>query len=1050
MQETSRSLVLGLDIGSSSVGWALVRCDEQGRAQVVDGGVRVFPWAIEEDTLKSRNLERRAARQRRRQLERRARRRWKVARLLHRYGFLPPWPSDARIHGFHRDPQWGPLLAKDPYELRAKALDQRLEPWEFGRVMFHLAHRRGFSGLCAARDDEELTQIRKEIGQLEEEMKQTGARTLGEYLARLDPRERRRRARHTSRDWYRDEFEMIVDRQRELGLPLTDDMIKSLRRAIFHQRPLKVVPSAIGKCPLVKGRRRAPWGLLEAQEFRYLQTLNNLRVTLPNGVQRPLTPQERERVIQRLETVEELTFNALRKLLFGDQCKRVRSGHGREFQRLPSLLPLIAGQDTSETAPRDSVSVTAEGAEEWQPGWDLDSVRFNLQEGGRDCIEGNVTATRIRKAIGTKWDQATPEVRRAIVELLLGVEHTNVRKNVALRRTAWGLDEAEAERLSEVTLEGGRCRFSSTALRRLLPHLRQGLSLYEAIQREFPEHGEAAALDRVPPLGEEITNPLVRRALSETRRIVNAILKTYGKPDQIHIELARDLRRPLKAVRDMIWQMRERERERKEAAEKLREFGISEPTSRDIEKYLLWKECNARCPYTGLQIAMEQLFGPHPRFDIEHIIPWSRCLDDSFANKTLCEVEHNRQRKRNRMPTEAYDADELQAILARVREFTGPFAKQKLDRFQLTVPPELELVHRGDQLHATAHAARVAAQQLARLYPQEERTRRILVSSGRATAWLRVAWELNRLLGLADEKNRADHRHHLIDAVVVALTTPAIVKQLTEAAKRSLRPRTFVDMPVPEGLVDSLKERLEQVVVSHRVERKVQGQLHEETFYGLIRSPETGEVKAVVRKPIDSLSLNEAENIVDRRIREIVLEACEGKAPKDVFKDPTRIPMVRFGNREVRLRRVRIYVEGDPVELRPGDPRRAFSGSNHHVEVFNCHRGWRCEVVSRWEAMRRLRLGERVVRRQDEHGCPLVCSLARGDLVRLNWKGTTLIAVVQKFSERDYVFRAHNDGRMDKDIKQDRIRITSDRGLQKALIQKLSVDVLGRYHVSRE
>ena len=1026
-----------------------MRQDEHGTVHIVDSGVRVFPWTIEEDTLKSRNIERRTARHRRRQLERRARRRRVLARLLHHYGFLPPWPADWRTFDFHRDPAWGPLLAKDPYELRAKALDQLLEPWEFGQVIYHLAHRRGFAGFRKVRDDEELGNIRREIEQLDQEIKRSGARTLGEYLAQLDPRERRRRGRHTSRDWYRAEFELIVATQQRLGLPLTPDMVRTLRRAIFHPRPLKVVPSAIGRCPLVRGRRRAPQGLREAQEFRYLQNLANLRIILPNGVQRGLTPPERKTVIQHLEQVEEMTFNELRKLLFADRVESARSRSQTAPERSHTPAAVTADGRTPAAMPVDTTVPST--MEQWNPGWKLQDIRFNLEEGEREEIEGNVTAARIRKAIGAKWDPATPDIRRAMVEMWIGIEDEDVCKQVALRQTEWGLTESEAEALSQVAFEGGRCRFSSTALRRLLPHLRQGRSLYDAIQQEFPEHGEQVALDEVPPLGEEIPNPLVRRALSETRRIVNAILTTYGKPSEIHIELARDLRRPLCEVREMIKQMRKREKMRREAERKLcEEHGIRKPTAREIEKYLLWKECNARCPYTNQDIRAEALFGSHPRFDVEHIIPWSRCLDDSFANKTLCEAKHNREQKRNRMPTEAYSREALEQIWERVRRFQGDYAAEKLRRFQMDPPPELHLIHRGDQLHATAYAARVAARELARLYPNQERAHRIWVSSGRATACLRDAWQLNQLLGRKDEKNRADHRHHMVDAVVVALTTPKIVQDLTHAAQNAVRARRFQGMEPPSGLHEALRQRLEKVIVSHRVERKVQGPLHEETFYGLIRSPETGEIRPVVRKRIDTLTLNEVKNIVDPNIRQIVLERCGEKDPKTVFKDPQQIPWLDFGSKRVRLRRVRIYVNQEPIEIGQNPPRRCFTGSNHHLEIFDCRGQWRCEVVSRWEAMRRLRAGEPVVRRQDAHGCPLVFSLARGDTVELKWKSGTLIAVVQKFSERDYTFRAHDDGRMDKEIREDRIRIRSDRRLQEVLVRKLSVDVLGRAYVSRE
>jgi CRISPR-associated endonuclease Csn1 len=71
-------------------------------------------------------------------------------------------------------------------------------------------------------------------------------------------------------------------------------------------------------------------------------------------------------------------------------------------------------------------------------------------------------------------------------------------------------------------------------------------------------------------------------------------------------------------------------------------LGINSPSGNDIVKYLLAKECEMICPYTGRSISRNGLFGTNPEFEIEHIIPLSISLDDSFVNKTLCFCEENR------------------------------------------------------------------------------------------------------------------------------------------------------------------------------------------------------------------------------------------------------------------------------------------------------------------------------------------------------------------------------------------------------------------------
>lgn len=994
--------VLGLDIGSSSVGWALIRTESDGGMHIMGAGVRVFPMGVDENTLESRNTERRTARARRRLLDRRKRRLMVVARLLQRHGFLPKGKPN------HDEPLWKDVLHINPYEARAAALDRKLEPFEFGRAVYHIAHRRGF---CSARkhplSDEEAGIVLTAIKQLNDEIQQAGSRTLGEYLYKLNPHDQRLRERYTDRQQYQYEFRTICEKQMQFGFPLTEQVRDALFKAIFFQRKPKWNRNTIGRCRFEKKRLRAIAAWPECQEFRILQTVNNLRIVTLDGGSRELTPNERFLLIGKLMNVDSLTFPEIRKLL---------------------NLPRGTG--------------------------------FNLQEGDNKELPGHTTNARIRSVIGTKWDNACQETRNAIVEALVSIEDPDVIKALALRK-GWANNESEAEGLADVSLELHRMDLSRRAIQRLLPLLRDGKSYTEAVNSVYPEQGDAQEHDRLPPV-ENVRNPIVQRALKETRRVMNAIVRRWGVPGQIHIELARDLKQSREKRKAMIKRMRERESLRCKAAQKImEEVHIKNPTRRDIEKALLWEECRGRCPYTGEHISFSDLFGDAPQYDIEHIIPWSRSLDDSFANKTLCKVQENRSRKRDKTPFEAYGNDKVryEEILGHVRKFIGGYRDEKLRRFTLQTPegPESALpIFTGAQLHATAHAARYAASYLGLLYPANERKSRIQVSAGRTTAYLRRAWDLNKLLGLANKKNRSDHRHHALDALVVALTTPTIVRKLTDAAQNATRPGTFLGFDPPTNLVQQAENMLKHITVSHRVNRRVNGQLHEETFYGMITL--NGQPCAVVRKRLDALSSNDIAKIVDPAIQSIIRNVLQGADPKKVFQDPARWPVYTTKQgRKMRIRRVRVKVDGTPIDLVPGDKqRRVFTGGNHHLEVFQVpsKKGktkWVCAIVSRLEAMKRARDGQPVVPRTDDHGNPLLFSLAIGDTVKLQWRGNSIIAVVQKLSAKEFVFREHNDGRRAVDIPlKERIRIVSAKGLEKCRCEKLAVDPLGTYHVAHD
>jgi CRISPR-associated endonuclease Csn1 len=175
----------------------------------------------------------------------------------------------------------------------------------------------------------------------------------------------------------------------------------------------------------------------------------------------------------------------------------------------------------------------------------------------------------------------------------------------------------------------------------------------------------------------EIRNPAVTRSLTELRKVVNAIIRQHGKPAQIRIELARDLKRSKKERQKLSDRNRDNEEAREKVKKKiLEEAGLASPSGTDIRKALLHEECNGICPYTGNPIPFRSLFGQESQFDIEHIIPFDRCFDNSFANLTLCESQESHHVKGKKTPWEAYHGDpaKYEEILDRVKRFHSPSA----------------------------------------------------------------------------------------------------------------------------------------------------------------------------------------------------------------------------------------------------------------------------------------------------------------------------------------------------------------------------------------
>jgi CRISPR-associated endonuclease Csn1 len=973
MSSASRAdqCVLGLDIGPNSIGWALVAAENERPSGLVAAGVRVFDAGVEGDIQSgrdaSRGVARREARSRRRQLERRRRRLNRLAHVLQAAGLLPPGkveaPADLLVFFDQLDRDLFPAHPAGTeahvqlYRLRARALDEKMQPYEIGRAIYHLAQRRGFKSnklvraALAAEEEKEDGKVKDAIKHLAQDMRESGARTLGEYLSSLDPSEQRIRGRWLGRAMLEEEFAQIwtgqVAHYPEL---LTEDLRRRIYEVIFFQRPLKLQRHLIGHCDLERGRQRARLCLLAAQRFRLLQKVNDLEVITPQGEILGLTPAQRATLLDVLESQGDLKFGAVRKLV----------GLSRYH-------------------------------------------KFNLEREGDDRIIGNRTAAKLARVFGPRWASLSGAERDRVVD-----DVRSITKTAALVRrgkNAWGLDDDAAGQLAEVTLEAGYCNLSRQALAKVLPLMEGGMQYATARKQVYGEAPSPEPHDRVPPLRDEVEprNPAVERALSETRRVVNAVVARYGKPGRIRIELARDLRKNRKQRQAIHQRNRDNQSAREQAAKAIiQRAGIPRPTRRDIQKYLLAQECGWRCPYTGREIAFEALFGDSPQFDIEHIIPFHRCFDDSFFNKTLCEVNFNRQVKRDRTPWEACaDTPNWPAILERVGNFIGDARAEKLKKFKLTTA-ELETIDdfASRQLNDTRYASRLARQFLGALYgagamgvdPQGKL--RLEAARGQVTSVLRNAWKLNVILG-GGEKTRDDHRQHAIDAVVVALTDPATVKRLSDASARDYLHRGAARMEAPwTGFLDEVREAIESMVVSHRLSRPIKAALHQETHYSKVHPDRDGKPHVHVRKPLEKLSQHEVGAIVDPAVAVAVrakLDELGIKDPSQAFKRRDNHPALKAKDgRDILIHKARIRVAQSVACVGAGPrERRVALASNHHIEIIETtdRKGaprWQGVVVSTFEAARRLRDGEPIVQRDHGEGKRFLFSLAGGDIIELD------------------------------------------------------------------
>ncbi len=516
----------------------------------------------------------------------------------------------------------------------------------------------------------------------------------------------------------------------------------------------------------------------------------------------------------------------------------------------------------------------------------IDSIAFNLERGNRKALKGMPTdyALAKKELFGPAWHEFSESKKNKIVRELIDVKDEELPALAA----KWGLPAESVECLGAVDFPDGYAALSRVALEKLVPHMVRGLlymtddetpcALTEAgyLRPDKRERKVLAELGEPP----EIANPVVRQAMFEFRKLVNAIIREHGKPARIHIELARNATMSSEERQKASKRRQENEKLRDEAAEMIRSAGIR--VSRDgIDRVILWREQGANCVYSGRAISLTQLL--QGEVDIDHILPRSRCLDDSMANKVVAFRELNHL-KGNRTPREWLESEPERYNQVLLQAAGLAYAKRK--RF---AQKELELdkfVLR--QLNDTRYIAREAARYLRTIVDEPHH---VLCPKGSHTAELRRHWGLNTVLReLADspgwsaesdlrdgEKDRSDHRHHTIDALVVALTDQSRLQQLARIQREGGTETTGEVLPEPWPHFRSLVVgALQQICVSHRVQRRVSGALHEETIYGPIRRRDVhGELVAkpdefAVRKPLEALTISMVHNIRDKAIRALV------------------------------------------------------------------------------------------------------------------------------------------------------------------------------------
>lgn len=1053
---------LGIDIGETSIGWFILQLDKKLEiCDIVDGGVYIFPDGREAKSREPLSVSRRTARGIRRNLDRKNNRKRRLIRLLEETGIWPDGIAEQKK-----------LEALDPFVLRQKAVNEKISLPELGRVLFHLNQRRGFkSNRKSDGKESESGKIKLAVQALETQLAEQGCRTYGEYLCRRHEKRISTKVRpmadskgyefYPTREMAEHEFDLIMSRQQQYHPELTSEITESLRDVIFFQRSLR--PQAVGKCELEPQENRAPvWHPL-FQRFRILQEVNNLDLVKSTPDEIGLTVEQKKKILLMLQEGTGLNKQGL--LL---------------FTKIKSKLNIPTKR------------------------------KFNLQSDKRIGLQGDWAAWKLSddNCLGKGWFKMSPGRQVELLELLHNAEDDGKLKQDLI--DLFGLNEEQAENVAKLNLPEGYASLSLKAIKNILPYLEQGnvyseactLAGYNHSDRRTGEiydylpyygrilksaviggrfEGEEPDVDEDIGLQEvyfgKINNPTVHVGLNQLRKVVNEIISRYGKPQQVVVELARELKLGVEGVRKLEKRQKENQKDNEKIAEELERAGQPN-TYQNRMMYKIWERLAENpsqrcCPFSGRPISVSDLFSG--AFEIEHLIPFSRSFDDSINNKVISSRDANRF-KAERTPYEAFGSSpgnyKWEEIVARSenlpREMQWRFSADAMEKFA----EEDGCLAR--MLTDTQYFARCALQYLEAICENQSKDRKMAWGiPGQLTAMLRDKWGLNSLINPTDRKDRSDHRHHAVDAFVVACTSRSLLKKMADAARlyektdegeykqiREKREKLIENMPLPFENFD--REKLQQwvngLVIAFKPDHGVQGQLHRDTCYGYIeKGSNKGSSVFAVRKDLRAVVEGSAKDgnkkineIADIAIRSKLLDLLQNIEDKKQRQQLTEEFMAETG-----IRRVRCHIEKSdsvmiPVKDNGGQIYKYYeSGNNSRADIYCATKGkdagkWKCEIISTYSANQKDFVPE--WRQRDPHA-KLIMKLHINDMVaydELNKEtGQTerVIARVKKMTSGLVYFRSHLIAKEEADKLSKKFSASQ---MQEKNLRKVYVDAMGK------
>lgn len=720
--------------------------------------------------------------------------------------------------------------------------------------------------------------------------------TVGQYLMEQLDRDPHTRLKNQVfyRQDYLDEFETLWENQSKFHKELTPELKTEIRDIIiFYQRRLKSQKGLISFCEFesrqieveIEGKKKlktiglkvCPKSSPLFQEFKISQILNNIQVAeKSNHAKRFLEQEEKEILFSELSVKDKISKAEALKLLYKNHKDLDLNYKEIEGNRTQTAFFNIYN-DIIELSGHQKIDFNKQASKEITTsiesifcalGIKTDFLRFDSNISGKD-FEMQPMYQLWHLLYSFEGDNSNTGQDKLIEKLC----------------TRYGFEKEYAKVLANVKFQPDYGSLSTKAMRKILPHLKDGFayggrkerpnepsaceyagyrhSKSSLTKEELDNKALKSKLEVLPK--NSLRNPVVEKILNQMINVVNGVIYTYGKPDEIRIELARELKKSAKEREQLTTAINNSTAEHEKYRAILqREFGFTHVSRTDIIRYKLYLELESfgfKTLYSNTYIAPNKLFSGD--FDIEHIIPQSRLFDDSFSNKTL-ETRSVNLEKGNETAADyilkKFGQEGFDEYITRIESMFkyNPTKQGKLKKLKMQgedIPDDF--INRD--LRDTQYIASKAKSIL------EELVKEVISTTGSITDRLREDWQLINVmqelnwdkydkLGLTeviqnkdgqniyrikDWTKRNDHRHHAMDALTIAFTKRSHIQYLNNLNARSDKAGSIYGIEVKELLRDDYgklkfkppmplnefrfeaKKHLEKILISIKAKNKI-------------------------------------------------------------------------------------------------------------------------------------------------------------------------------------------------------------------------------------